>query len=282
MLKKLLVTSVGVTIVIGAIVYAKLGQFAAMGEAAAGMVMPPETVTAVTVADAQWDEVIAATGTVTAVQGVTVSVEVGGRVTQIAFESGAVVDAGELLLQLDTASEDAQLASAEAAAALAKTDLARVRKLGKRELASEDAVDRAAAQVKETVAQVGVIRALLAKKTVRAPFAGRLGLRLVNLGQVLREGDPIVALQTLDPVYVDFSVPQRQVGRLRLGMKVRVSADAAPGEMVRGEIVALSPEVDATTRNLRVRAIGRLGIRRRLSQLPEMGSPFCRPLSIGN
>jgi len=225
MLKKLLVTSVGVTIVIGAIVYAKLGQFAAMGEAAAGMVMPPETVTAVTVADAQWDEVIAATGTVTAVQGVTVSVEVGGRVTQIAFESGAVVDAGELLLQLDTASEDAQLASAEAAAALAKTDLARVRKLGKRELASEDAVDRAAAQVKETVAQVG---------------------------------------------------------RLRQGMKVRVSADAAPGETVRGEIVALSPEVDATTRNLRVRAIGRLGIRRRLSQLPEMGSPFCRPLSIGN
>jgi len=254
MLKKLIVASVGVTIVVGAIVYAKLGQFAAMGEATASMVMPPETVTAVTVADAQWEQVIAATGTVTAVQGVTVSVEVGGRVTQIAFKSGTVVDAGEVLLQLDTASEDAQLASARAAAALAKTDLARVRKLGKRELASEDAVDRAEAQVKETFAQVGVIRALVAKKTVRAPFAGRLGLRLVNLGQVLQEGDPIVALQTLDPVYVDFSIPQRQVARLRQGMKVRVSADAAPGETVYGEIVALSPEVDATTRNLRVRA----------------------------
>lgn len=254
MWKKILLTLIGLALVVGAIVYAKLGQFAAMGEAASAMVMPPETVTASPVAEAQWEQIISATATVSAVQGVTVSAEVGGRVTRIAFESGAEVKAGDVLLELDTSSEEAQLASAEAAAVLARADLARVRKLGKRELASEDAVDRAEAQVKETVAQVGVIRALIAKKTVRAPFAGRLGLRLVNLGQILSEGDAIVPLQTLDPMHVDFSVPQRQIGRLRPGMQVRVSADAAPDETFRGQVIAVNPEVDTVTRNVRVRA----------------------------
>ncbi|MEZ5588878.1 MAG: efflux RND transporter periplasmic adaptor subunit [Sedimenticolaceae bacterium] len=255
MLKKLTLAIVGLALVIGAIVYAKLGQFSAMGDAAASMVMPPETVTAVAVNPAQWEQVISATATVSAVQGVTVSAEVSGRVSRIAFESGAMVAAGEVLLQLDTASEDAQLASAASAAALAQADLVRVRKLGKRDLASEDAVDRAEAQVKDTVAQVGMTRALIAKKTVRAPFAGRLGLRLVNLGQILREGDPIVALQTLDPVHVDFSIPQRQLAQLRQGMQVRVTADAAPGQTFSGEIIAVSPEVDPATRNVRVRAL---------------------------
>ena len=255
MLKTMTLTAVGVAIVVGAIVFSKLGQFRAMSEAAENLVLPPETVTAMTVAGVKWERVIAATATVSAVQGVTVGAEVGGRVTQITFESGKAVNAGDVLLRLDTASEEAQLAAAEAAAALAKADLARVRKLGKRDLASDDTVDRAEAQVKETVAQVGVIRALIAKKTVRAPFAGRLGLRLVNLGQILREGDPIVTLQTLDPVHVDFSVPQRQIAHLRPGMKVRATADAAPGETFQGRIIAVSPEVDRATRNVRVRAL---------------------------
>ncbi len=255
MLKQLTLTIIGLAIVVGAIVFAKLGQFTAMGKAAENMMMPPQTVTAMPLADAQCEQVIAATATVSAVQGVTVSAEVGGRVAQITFESGAAADTGEVLLRLDTASEDAQLASAEAAAALAKADLARVRKLGKRNLASEDAVDRAEAQVKETVAQVGVIRALIAKKTVCAPFSGRLGLRLVNLGQVLREGDPIVALQTLDPVHVDFSVPQRHIAQLRQDMEVRSTTDAAPGKTFHGQIIAVSPEVDPATRNVRVRAL---------------------------
>ena len=248
-------TAVGVALLVGAIVLAKLGQFRAMGEAAENMVMPPQTVTATTVRSAQWEQLISATGTVSAVQGVTVSAEVGGRVTRIAFESGAAVAAGETLLRMDTTSEEAQLASAEAAADLAQADLGRVRKLGSRDLASDDAVERAEAEVKETVAQVGVIGALIAKKTVRAPFAGRLGLRLVNLGQILREGDPIVALQTLDPVYVDFSVPQGRLGHLQDGMTVRASADAAPGETFGGRVIAVSPEVDPGTRNVRVRAL---------------------------
>ena len=130
MLKKLTLAIVGLVLVVGAIVYAKLGQFSAMGDAAASMAMPPETVTAVVANSAQWEQVISATATVSAVQGVTVSAEVSGRVSRIAFESGAMVAAGEVLLQQDTASEDAQLASAASAAALAQADLVRVRKLG--------------------------------------------------------------------------------------------------------------------------------------------------------
>lgn len=254
MLKKLLLAAIAVAILVGAIVYAKLGQFSAMGKAAEAMVPPPETVTAMTLEKALWEQSIVAVGTLAPVQGVTVSVEVGGRITRIGFDSGADVEAGAVLLQMDTASEEAQLASAEASAALAKADLDRVRAMDARDLASKDAVDAAEAKAKETLAQVGNMRALIAKKTVRAPFSGRLGLRLVNLGEVLSEGDPIVSLQTLDPIYVDFSVPQQQLGRLRRDMRVRVSTDAAPDETFTGAIIAVSPEVDATTRSVRVRA----------------------------
>lgn len=254
MFKKVVLTAIVVAIVIGAIVYAKLGQFAAMGEAAENMVSPTETVTAMTVSQDRWEQVIAAPATVSAVQGVTVSAEVAGRVTEITFESGTMVEAGERLVQLDTSSELAQLAAAEATAALAGTDVTRVRKLGKRDLASDDAVDRAEAQVKETVAQVGVIRAQIAKKTVRAPFSGQLGLRLVNLGQILSEGTPIVALQTLDPVYIDFSLPQQALARLVPGMAVRARADVAPEEVFAGRVAAINPEVDPVTRSVRVRA----------------------------
>lgn len=254
MFKKIFLTVVAISIVVGAIVFAKLGQFKAMGESAANMVTPPQTVTAMSVVQASWEQVISAPATVTAVQGVTVSAEVGGRVTAIAFEPGAAVEAGDVLIQLDTSSEQAQLAAAEAAADLARADLIRVRKLGKRDLASDDTVDRAEALVKETVAQVGVIRAQIAKKTVRAPFGGQLGLRLVNLGQILSDGDPIVSLQTLDPVYLDFSVPQQQLSRLAPGMVVRAMADAAADQPFEGRLVAINPEIDKVTRNVRVRA----------------------------
>lgn len=254
MIRIILITTLAVVILIGSIVYAKLTQFAAMEEAAESMQQPPETVTAMTVEPALWEQTIPAIGTLEPVQGVTLSAEVGGRVTAIGFESGATVDVGDVLLQLDTASEEAQLASAEASAALAKVDLARTRTLGERKLAARDALDSAEARAKETLAQVGNIRALIARKTVRAPFSGRLGLRLVNLGEIVREGDPIVSLQTLDPIYVDFSIPQGQLGRLRQGMQVRVLADAAPEKIFTGAIVAVNPEVDVITRCVRVRA----------------------------
>jgi len=255
MLKKMLLAILGVALVVGTIAFIKLGQFTAMGVATENMVPPPETVTAMTVEQAHWERSIAAIATVSAVQGVTVSAEAGGRVTGIHFESGSMVDAGDLLLQLDTASEDARLASARAAAALAKADFARVSKIGKQNLTSLKAVDSAEAAAKETVAQVADIRAQIAKKAIHAPFAGRLGLRLVNLGQILSEGDAIVSLQTLNPIHVDFSVPQQQILHLKPGLKVQVTADAAPAKVFSGEIIAVSPEVDTATRSVRVRAL---------------------------
>ena len=255
MLKKLFFAVVVVSLVIGGIVYTKLGQFTAMGEATENMMMPPETVTAAVVSDNEWEQVVRATGSVRAVQGVTISAEIGGRVVEISFESGSQINAGDVLLQMDTATEDAQLASALATAALARSELARIRKLVARNVSSADELDQAEAQVKETTAQVGVIRAAIAKKTVRAPFPGHLGLRQVNLGEVLKEGTAIVSLQNLDPVYVDFSLPQRELARLTTNMKVRVSSDVAPGEILEGKLIAVNPEVDPVTRNVRVRAL---------------------------
>lgn len=253
--EKLFLAVVVVSLVIGGIVYTKLGQFTAMGEAAENMVMPPETVTATVVSEDEWEQIVRATGSVRAAQGVTVSAEIGGRVAEISFESGAQISAGDVLLQMDTATEDAQLASALATAALARTELARIRKLIKRNVTSADELDQAEAQVKETAAQVGVIRAAIAKKTVRAPFAGHLGLRQVNLGEILKEGTAIVSLQNLDPVHVDFSLPQRELARLTTNMKVRVASDVAPGKIFEGKLIAVNPEVDPVTRNVRVRTL---------------------------
>ncbi len=254
MIKKILFAAVAVSLLVGAITFTKLGQFTAMGEAGKNMVMPPETVTSMSVENSQWEQLIAASATVTAVQGVELSAETGGRVTKINFESGSTVNKGDVLIQLDTSSEDAQLASAEATAALAKTSLKRTRELRKKNVASQDELDSAVAKVKETTAQTKNIRALLAKKTIRAPFSGRLGLRLVNIGQILSEGDAIVSLQNLHPIYVDFSIPQKSLLRLNPGMEVRVTVDAAPDTTFTGEILATNPDVDLATRSVRVRA----------------------------
>jgi len=254
MLKKLLFAAFAMSLLVGAIIFAKLGQFTAMDEAAINMVLPPETVTAMLVESTQWEQTITATATVTAVQGVKVSAETGGRVSRIDFESGAVVKTGDVLIQLDTASEDAQLTSAEATASLARANLTRVLELSKQNLSSQDALDSAEAKVKETAAQAHNVRALIAKRTIRAPFSGRLGLRLINLGEILREGDDIVSLQTLDPIYVDFSIPQKSLLRLKPGLEVRVTVDAAPDDFFTGKILATNPGVDPETRSVRVRA----------------------------
>ena len=255
MLKKLLIAFIGVAILIGTIVYIKLDQFSAMEEASANMVMPPTVVTAQTVNEAQWEELIPATGSVSALQGVTVSAEVGGRITQILFESSDDVKAGQVLIQLDTASEKSQLASAIAAEELARNELSRQKKLLKKNMTSDEALDRAEAQLKDSVAQVGVIKALIDKKTVRAPFSGRLGFRQVDLGQIVSVGDPIVTLQSLNPMYVDFSVPQQKLSLLQNDMDVRIKSDAHPETIFQGKIAHIDLEVDPVTRNVQVQAL---------------------------
>lgn len=251
---QILLALVLVAAIVGAIIYTKLGQFQSMGEAAAAMQPPPTTVNAATVEATTWEQTLTSTGTLTPVQGVTVSAEVAGRVTRISFNAGDRVDAGTTLVELDTDAENAQLKAAMANAALARSNLNRSRRLGRGQLISRAEVDRAAAEFKAAQAQVGIMRATLARKTIKAPFGGRLGLRQINLGQILRVGDPVVSLQTLDPIHADFSLPQQYLGNLQPDMTVRLSTDAAPGKTFTGRLLAVSPEVDPLTRNLRVQA----------------------------
>ena len=254
MYKKIIMAIILVAVLVGTIIFVKLGQFTAMGESAASMVMPPVTVNATTVKRTDWKKYIIATASVTAVQGVIVSAEISGRVTDIRFVSDGYADAGQVLVKLDTSSEDAQLAAGKASAEQARADLKRLRSLSKKKAVSQDAVEQAMTEVKEADAQVEVIRATLDKKSIRAPFSGRLGIRQVNEGQVLSIGDPIVALQKLDQVYVDFSVPQQKLSQLSRDMVVRVKTDVSPDQQFFGTISAVNLEVDVVTRNVRVRA----------------------------
>ncbi|MGE5256191.1 MAG: efflux RND transporter periplasmic adaptor subunit [Hyphomicrobiales bacterium] len=218
------------------------------------MVPPPEAVTTAVASLQSWESLLTAVGSLAAVQGVTVTAELTGKVVQIAFTPGTMVKAGDLLVKQDTSSEEAQLRSAEAAAALAKLNVERLGKLLVERTIAQSQFDNAEATYKQAIAQADNIRASIAKKTIRAPFSGRLGIRLVNLGQVLNEGEAIVSLQSLDPIYVDFSLPQQQLPKLQTGFAVRVTTDALPGEVVKGNITAINPQVDAATRNIRIQA----------------------------
>jgi membrane fusion protein (multidrug efflux system) len=254
MIKKFTLTTLSIIVIVGALVGIKLLQFRAMAEAGARMVPPPETVTAAAATKQTWVATVDATGSVAAVQGVTIGAEVGGKVAKIEFEAGAKVQAGDLLVELDTSTEQAQLRAAEATAALAKANLDRSNDLIQKSTISRAEFDATDAQYKQAMAQADGIRAVIAKKNIRAPFAGRLGLRLINLGQILRDGEAVTTLQTLDPVYVNFSVPQQRLSVLSAGRPVRITTDAAPGETFEGKITAISPEVDPVTRNVRVQA----------------------------
>lgn len=236
--------------------FIKIGQFKAMGEAGAAMAaaMPPTTVTAAPAKPDSWGDSLTAPGSLEAVQGVTVAAETPGKVVKIAFEPGATVRAGDLLIQLDTTTEEAQLLAAEATAALARANLNRANELRQSSTNSPADLDAADAQAKQAMAQAESIRTVIAKKAIRAPFAGRLGLRSVNLGQILREGDAITTLQTLDPIYVNFSLPQQRLAQLTQGTAVRLTSDAAPGKVFAGAINAISPEIDPATRNIRIQA----------------------------
>jgi len=253
MTRKLVITLIVLAVLIGVPAAIKLRQFSVMSSAP--MDMPPETVTADSARGQTWPDTIKSVGSLVAVQGVTVGAELGGKVVEIAFKSGDRVDAGAVLVRLDTAAEAAQLRAAEAAVALARLTLDRTRELLADKNASKAEFDSANARYKQTTAEADNVRAIIDKKTIRAPFAGRLGLRLVNLGQILKEGDPIATLQTLDPIHVNFSVPQQLNPLLAQGLAVRVSTDAAPDETFTGTINAVSPEIDATTRNVRVQAL---------------------------
>jgi len=198
--------------------------------------------------------IIGALGGIKGLQGVTVAAEMSGRVVKIAFEPGTSVQKGDLLVQLDTSSEDARLRAAKAALALSLTELERRKALIKRRTISQSDFDRADAEYKQALAEVDSIRAVIDKKTIRAPFSGRLGIRLVNLGQILNEGDPIVSLQALDPIFVNFYLPQQELAQIHEGHRVRLTVDQLDQKKIEGTITAINPQVDARTRNIRVQA----------------------------
>jgi membrane fusion protein, multidrug efflux system len=255
MLKRLSITIGSLVLLVGALAGIKLLQFQTMFAAAAGMKPPPEPVTTAPVREEAWAPTIETVGSLAAVQGVNVAAELDGKIVRIAFEPGSAVKAGDLLLQQDTSTEEAQLRAAEAGVTLAKVELDRAKELISQSSIPQSQLDAADAQSKQAVAQADNIRAIIAKKTVRAPFTGRLGIRLVNLGQSLKSGDPIVSLQALDPIFVNFLLPQQRLSDLARDLVVRVTSDALPAnQTVEGKITAINPEVDSATRNVRVQA----------------------------
>jgi len=254
MKKRITLTLAGLTLLVGILGGIKGLQIDRMIAHGKQMLPPSEAVTTAVAILQTWESLLPAVGSLAAVQGVTVTAELTGKVVQIAFTPGSRVKAGDMLVKQDTSSEEAQLRSAEAAAALAKLNVERLGKLLAERTIAQSQYDNAEAGYKQAVAQADNIRASIAKKTIRAPFDGRLGIRLVNLGQVLNEGEAIVSLQSLDPIYVNFALPQQQLSSIKAGLATRVTTDALPGEIIQGKITAINPQVDAATRNIRVQA----------------------------
>ena len=216
---------------------------------------PPEAVTTVIAKPESWNTTLNAIGTVAAVQGVTISADLPGLVSEIDFDSGRAVNKGDVVVRLDTKQERAQLAAAEAQVTWSKLTLDRARDMTAKGIAAQEVEDRAAADYKQAVARVGEIRATIDRKTIRAPFSGVLGLRQVNLGQYLAGGAPVVSLQALRPAYVNFSVPQQELGKLPIGTSVEVTSDALGGATEAGTIKAFESVIDESTRNVRVQAL---------------------------
>jgi len=254
MTKRIFLTLLGLIVVVGAIAGVKVLQIRQLMAQGANFVPPPETVTTAQARSDSWEAVLTSVGSLTAVQGVTVAAELAGKVVRIAFEPGAQVHAGDLLVQQDISSEEAQLPGAEAAVVLARADLARANDLLARKIVPQSDVDAALAKLQQAEAAAETIRATIAKKAIRAPFTGRLGIRLINLGQMLKEGQEIVSLQALDPIFVDFLLPQQRLAEIRTGLTVRLTGNALPDAVIEGKITAINPQVDAATRNVRVQA----------------------------
>lgn len=253
MKKRMFLMLIVAAVFIAALAALKYGQIKKGMAQQAAFKMPPEAVTTVVAKPVDWPATLSAIGTVSAVHGVVVSADLPGVVEKIAFESGKSVREGDLLVQLDTRQEQAQLAAAMAQNDLAKVSLDRLTGLRQKGIAAQAEWDNADAVKKQAEARIGEIKATIARKTIRAPFSGLLGIRQVNLGQYLQSGSPIVPLQSLDPIYVNFSVPQQEAVRLAPGNVVRVTAEGSKKD-ASGKITAADSLIDAATRNVQIQS----------------------------
>ena len=254
MAKRMILMLVTMTLIIAGLGFVKLRQFQAMAEQFAAMQPPPEAVTTIVAARQEWPSTLDAIGTVAAVQGVTVSADLPGIVERITFDSGRGVRKGDVLVQLNTQQEVAQLAAAEAQRQLARLSHERMKGLVEQDAVSRAEFDAAAAGHTEVEARVREIRATIERKTIRAPFTGVLGIRQANLGQYLAAGAAVVPLQSLDPVYVNFGVPQQNVPDMSPGRRITVTSPDAGGLEFSGRVSALDSVIDSTTRNVQVQA----------------------------
>ena len=254
MAKRMILMLGAMMILIAGLGLVKLRQVQAMAQQFAAMQPPPEAVTTGVAREQQWSSTLDAIGTVAAVQGVTVSADLPGIVERIAFDSGQPVRQGDVLVELDTRQEVAQLAAAEAQLQLARLTHARMKGLVEQDAVSRAEYDTAAAGDTQAEARVREIKATIQRKTIRAPFAGVLGIRQVNLGQYLSGGAAVVPLQSLNPIYVNFGVPQQHAAEMTRGRRVTVTAGDAGGLQLTGRVSALDAVIDPATRNVQVQA----------------------------
>jgi membrane fusion protein, multidrug efflux system len=254
MIKRMLFMLVLVGVVLGGLFGFKAFVGGKIKEAMASMADLPQTVSAAKAASSDWQPRIDAVGSLRAVRGADLSLEVAGMVEEITFQSGDEVQAGQVLLRLRDEDDVAKLQSLEATAQLARITYDRDVKQLKAQAISQAIVDNDEANLRNAKAQVAQQKAMVDKKTLRAPFAGRLGLRQVDLGQYLSAGTVIATLQSLDPIFVDFLLPQQSVAQLSVGQTVRVKVDAFPGREFAGKITAINPKVETASRNIQVRA----------------------------
>lgn len=252
MLKRMLFMLAIVAILLGTLGFVKYKQIQAAVAQGASFQPPPTAVTTVVAQKETWPSTMDVIGTAEAIQGVTVSADLPGTVAKIHFESGQWVHEGDILVELDTRQEQAQLAEMQAQWELARINYGRTQKLVQEGVVAKTEYDNVTSQQKVTEAQVGEIRATIARKTIRAPFSGVLGIRQVNLGQYLAAGQAIVSLQSLNPIYVNFGVPQQTTAQIAIGRTLRITSTDFPGLQFNGRVTALDSVVNEATRNLQV------------------------------
>jgi membrane fusion protein (multidrug efflux system) len=255
-LKTYLLVAVGLLVVVGvltAIKGAQIGRLMAMGKQMQASGPPPEAVGSAVARAETWETTVSAVGSISGLHSVTVSNEIPGTVSKILFESGQMAREGQVLVELDSGVERAQLASAEARRDLSQRNAQRSKSLAAGSAISASQLDDAESQLKSATTDAAALRAQVERKVVRAPFRGRLGIRAVNVGQYLNPGTMVTTLDSTGGTFVDFSLPQEQLASVKTGLPVRVTMEGTK-EPLQGTISAIEPTIDPTTRNVRIRA----------------------------
>jgi membrane fusion protein (multidrug efflux system) len=254
MIKRMIIMLVGVGIVLGGFFAFQAFKAKMIGQVMAAMANPPQTVSVVTAAYQQWQPQVTAVGSLRAVNGADLSLEVSGIVGQIHFNSGDDVPSGAELLRLRSDDDVAKLQALQATADLAQVTYDRDVKQWKAQAISQQTVDSDTFNLKNARAQVEQQKAMVDKKVLHAPFAGHLGIRAVDVGQYLNAGTTVVTLQALDPIYADFFLPQQALDKVKVGQEISVRVDTYPGQKFAGKVTAINPQVDTSSRNVQVRA----------------------------